>query len=157
MMSWVWSSTFFSDFQSSLQKFIQTVTERVENIEAYTLVGTTTMTIIPDQLVLERKIEELGMDHIADCPHIDVLESRINDGTDELLVGEVIIWSTQDLKAHLVGNKCEKGYFWGFVFPYNILTCIQYRLKGEETLEEGVKHKKQFSSLKISKYEAITF
>ena len=49
------------------------------------------MTIIPDQLVLERKIEELGMDHIADRLHIDVLESRINDGTDELLVGEVII------------------------------------------------------------------
>ena len=71
------------------------------------------------------------MDCIADRLHIDGLESRINDGTDELRFGDVVIRSPQDLKAHMVATKYEGVYFGGFVFPYNIPTCIQQRLKGE--------------------------
>ena len=52
----------FSVFQSSLQKYSQTVNERVDSIDASTLVGTTTVTSIPDQIILERNIEELEMD-----------------------------------------------------------------------------------------------
>ena len=46
--------------------------------------------------------------------------------------------------------------FGGSVCPYNILTHIQQRIKNEETLTEVVKHKKHFSSIKISEDEVIT-
>ena len=85
-------------------------------------------------MISERNIEELDMDRIADRLFIDILESRINAGTDELQVGGVIISSPQDPKAHLGATNCERVYFGGFVWPYNILTRIKQRLKGEETL-----------------------
>ena len=56
----------FYDFQSSLKKSIKTVTEPVDSVEASNLVGKTMVTSIPENLILERKIEELEMDHIAD-------------------------------------------------------------------------------------------
>ena len=96
------------------------------------------------------------MDHIADRLCIDGIESRINTGTDELRVGEVIIRSTQDLKAHLVATNCEGVDFGCFVCPYNILIRIKQRLKGEETLAEVVKQKKDLASLNIYEDEAIT-
>ena len=46
----------FSDFQSSLKKSIQTVTESLYSIEASTLVGTITITSLSEKPVLERKI-----------------------------------------------------------------------------------------------------
>ena len=81
----------FYTFQFSLQKSIQTVTERVDSIEASTLFGVTTMKSFPEQMILDMKIEELEMDCIADCLCIYVLESCINAGADEMQVGEVII------------------------------------------------------------------
>ena len=91
----------FSGFQFSLHKSIQTVTENVESIETSTLVVTTTMKNLHEKVILERKIEELEMDCIADLLRIDGLESRIYDGADELRVGEVIIRSPQDLKSNM--------------------------------------------------------
>ena len=44
----------------------------------------------------------------------------------------------------------------GFVYPYNILTRIQQRLKVEETLVEVVKHKKYLAIPNIYEDEAIT-
>ena len=46
----------FYGFKSSLQKFIRVVTDSVDRIEDSALVVTTTMTIIPEQLILDRKI-----------------------------------------------------------------------------------------------------
>ena len=71
-------------------------------------------------------------------------------------VGEVIICSPKDFKAHLVMTNCEGLDFGGFVWPYNILTRIQQRLKGEETLWELVQNKRDMASLKISEDEART-
>ena len=82
------------------------------------------------------------MYRITDCLHIDVLESRINSGADEIQVSEVIICSPQDFKAHMVATDGKGVCFGGFVFPYHILTRMQQRLKGEETLAEVVTHKK---------------
>ena len=107
----------FSAFQSSLKEYIQTVTERVYRIEASTLVGTKTMTSIPEQRILVRKIEELDTDRITDRLHIDGFVSCINSGADELQVGKVIIRSPQDLKAHLVATNSEGLDFGGFVCP----------------------------------------
>ena len=42
----------FSIFQSYLQKSIQTVTERIDMIEASKLGGTATATVLPEQLIL---------------------------------------------------------------------------------------------------------
>ena len=97
------------------------------------------------------------MDRIADCLWIDGLESHINAGADYLQVSEVIIRSPQYLKAYLVATGGEGVDFGGFVFPYNIITCTQQRLKGEETLSEVVKHKKYLASLTMSEDEAIIF
>ena len=77
----------FSGFQYSLQKYIQTVAERLDRIKDSILVGMTKMTSLTEQIILDRKIEELDMDRIADRLHIDVLESRINAGDDDLQVG----------------------------------------------------------------------
>ena len=38
---------------------------------------------------------------------INILESRINSGADDMQVGEVIICSPKDLKAYLVANDGE--------------------------------------------------
>ena len=122
----------FSDFTSSLLKSIHTVIEGVYRIEASTLVGTTTVISIPENMTLERNIEELDMDRISDRLSINGLDSRINYGADELRVGEAIIISSQDLKAYLVTTNCGGMDFRGFVCPYNILTCTQRKLKGEE-------------------------
>ena len=46
--------------------------------------------------------------------------------------------------------------FAGFVCPYNILTRIQKRLKGEGTLQEVVKQKKYLARLNMSEDESIT-
>ena len=113
------------------------------------MVGTTNMTSLLEQWILERKIEELEMDRIADCLHVDGLKSHINAGSDELRVGDVIIRSPQGLKEHLVVTNCEGVDFGGFVFPYNILTRIQQRLEDEETLAEVVKHKKDLENLNM--------
>ena len=45
--------------------------------------------------------------------------------------------------------------FGGFVWPYNIISRIQQRLKGEETLAEVVKHNEYLENINISEYEAI--
>ena len=97
------------------------------------------------------------MDTVSDSLCIDVLESRTNSGANELWVGEVIIRSPQYLKAHLLYTNCEGLNFVGLVCPYNILTRIQQRLEGEDTLTEVVKYKKELSSLKMFEDEAITF
>ena len=123
----------FSVFRYSLQKSIQTVTGNVEKVEDSTLVGTATVTSLPEKMILENKIEELDMDRIADCLRIDGLESRINTGADEMRVDEVIILSLQDLKAHMVATNCEGVGFGSFFYPYNILTRIQQILKGKNT------------------------
>ena len=46
----------FSDYQSSLQKSIQSFIKCVDRIGASALVGKTTMTSLPEQLILERNI-----------------------------------------------------------------------------------------------------
>ena len=140
----------FSTFQSYIQKYIQTFINRIDNIEASKFGGMTMVTVIPEQLILERKIEELDMDRIYDHLHINGLESRINDGADELQVGEFIIRSPQNLKVHLVATKSKAVDLGGFIYPYNIITCIQQSLKGEETLAEVFKQKKYLASLNIS-------
>ena len=49
------------------------------------------------------------MDSIDGFLRIDVLESCIITGADELQVGEVAIRSPQDLKAHLVATNGGGG------------------------------------------------
>ena len=120
------------------------------------MVGTTLIKSLHENLILERKIEELDMDRIAYHLCIYVFESCINTGADELQVGEVIFCSHQDLKAHMVATNCEGVYFGGFVCPYNILTRIQQRLNGKETLSEVFNHNKGLAGLNMSEYEAIT-
>ena len=56
----------------------------------------------------------------------------------------------------MVVNDGEGVDFWEGFCPYNIPTCIQLWLKGEETLREQFKHKKYFTSLNTSEYEART-
>ena len=96
------------------------------------------------------------MNFIANRLCIGGLDSRINASADELQVGEVIIYSPQDLKANMVATNCEGVDFWGFLCPYNIITRIQQRLKGEETLEELVKHNKYLANLNMYEDESIT-
>ena len=59
----------------------------------------------------------MDIDYITDCIHIVGLESHINVGADKLQVGEVIIISPKDLKAHLVATDGEGVDFGGFVCP----------------------------------------
>ena len=47
-------------------------------------------------------------------------------------------------------------YLGGFVWTYNILTRINQIMKGEETLTEVDKHKKDLARLNMYEDEAIT-
>ena len=47
----------FANFQYSLHKYILTVTKRIELTEASNLGGTETLAGLPEQLILDRKVE----------------------------------------------------------------------------------------------------
>ena len=69
-------------------------------------------------------ISEPEEESISDCLRIDGLESRLNAGADELAVGEMIVRSPEDLKAHMVAVQGEASEFGGFVCVHNILTTM---------------------------------
>ena len=92
------------------------------------------MISLSEQLILERNIEDLDMDLIVDQLCSDGFDSRIIAGADDLWVGEVIFFSSQDLKSHLVRTNRERVDFGGFIRLRNILTFIQQWLKDEDTL-----------------------
>ena len=64
--------------------------------------------------------------------------------------------SPEDLKAHLVPVQGEASDSGVFICVYNILIRIHQRIKGEETMAEVIKHKKDLVSLKMSEDEAVT-
>ena len=102
------------------------------------------------------QILELEKERISYFLRIDGLESRLNAGAGELSVGEVIVWSPEDLKAHMFAVQGEASDFVGFLCVYNILTKIHQRIKGEDKMSEVMKHKNNLEILKMSEDEAIT-
>ena len=80
----------------------------------------------------------------------------MNAGADELTIGEVILRSPEDLKAHMVEIQGEASDFGGLVCVLNIIMRKYQHIKGEETMVEVMKHKKELASLKISEDESIT-
>ena len=84
------------------------------------------------------------------------LESRLNAGAEDLAIGEVIVRSPEDLKAHMSAVQGEASNFGGFICVYNILTRLHQCIKREETMAEVTKHKKYLAILKRSEDEAIT-
>ena len=136
-------------FQEGVLQNIHTVMERVDNMEVSTLTGFKDQE--PIQLeVLVDQIYDIDKDRISDCLRIDSLDSRLNTGSDELQIGEVIERSPEDLKAHMVEVQGEASNFGEFVCVYNIFTRIHQCIKGEETMSEVMKHNKDLASLKMS-------
>ena len=101
------------------------------------------------------QILELEKERISYFLRIDGLESRLNAGAGELSVGEVIVWSPEDLKAHMFAVQGEASDFVGFFCVYNILTKIHQRIKGEDKMSEVMKHKNDLAILKMLEDEAI--
>ena len=134
---------------------MRAVTDSMDNMEASNLTGFTDQ--VSSQLEeLVEHIPELEKDRISDCLRIDGLGSRLNAGADELDVGETIVRSPEELKEHLVSFQGEASDFGGLVCVYNILTRIHQLIKGEKTMEEVMKNKKDLARLKILEDEAIT-
>ena len=67
---------------------------------------------------------------ISDKLRIDGLESRLNAVTDGISIGEVIVYSPEELKAHMIVVQGEASNFGGFVCVHKILTRIHQRIKG---------------------------
>ena len=128
-------------FQEGFLQNTLNMTERVDIMEASTLPGSTDQG--SSQLeALEEHIYEMEKDRISDRLHIDGLESRLNAGNDGLAIGEMIVHSTEDLKAHMVEVQGEAINLGVLFSVYNILTRIQQHIKGEETMAEVMKHNK---------------
>ena len=105
-------------FEEGVLQNIHTVTERVDRIEASTLTGFIYQSSSHMEALVEH-ISEPEKDSISDCLRIDGLESRLNAGADELAVGEMIVRSPEDLKAHRVAVQGEASKFKGFICVYN--------------------------------------
>ena len=56
----------------------------------------------------------------------------------------------------MVELKVEASNYGGLVCVYNILTRIYQRIKGEETISEVTKHKRDLEILNMLEDEAIT-
>ena len=134
---------------------MRTVTEIMDNMEASTLAGFTHQGSIQLEDLVEH-ISEIEKDRISDCLRVGGFRSRLNAGADELAVGETIVRSHEDLKAHLVSFQGEASDFGGFVCVYNILTRINQLIKGEEKMVEVMKHRKDLERLNMLEDEAIT-
>ena len=114
-----------SVFQEGVLQNIRTVAERVDNLESSTLTAFTDQGS-SELEVLAENISELEKERISDRLCIDGLESRLNVGDDELATGEVIVRSSEDLKAHIVQVQGEASNFLGFV-------CIQHTYEDTPT------------------------
>ena len=80
----------FYVFQEGVVQNIRTVTEIVDKIEASALIGLIYQGSNQPEALMEQ-ISELEKDSISDRLRIHGLESRLNEGADELAVGEVIV------------------------------------------------------------------
>ena len=97
-------------FQEGDLQNIRTVAERVDNLESSTLTAFTDQGL-SELEVLAENISELEKERISDQLCIDGLESRLNVGDDELATEEVIVRSSEDLKAHIVQVQGEASNF----------------------------------------------
>ena len=70
------------------------------------------------------QILNLEKDRISNCLRIYGLGSRLNSGADEFAIGELIVSSPEDLKAHMVTVQGEASDPRVFVCFHNILTRI---------------------------------
>ena len=79
-------------------------------MKASTLMGFTDEGLIYRELLVDH-IFEMDKDRISDRLHTDGLESRLNVRADELVIGEVIVRSPENLKAHIVEVQGEASDF----------------------------------------------
>ena len=82
------------------------MTERVDKMEASTMTGFTDQGLSQME-VMKEKISELDKESIPDRLSIDGLGSSMNTGAGEIAIGEVIVCSTEYLKAHMVEIQGE--------------------------------------------------
>ena len=127
-----------SVFQEGVLQNICTVKERVDKM------GVSTLTVFTDQgsshlEALVVQISDLDKYRISDHLHINLSESRLNAGADELAIVEEILRSPEYLKVHIVAFQGESSNCRGFVCVYKILKRIHQRINGEETVDEFMK------------------
>ena len=128
----------FSVFQEGVLQNICTVKERVDKM------GVSTLKVFTDQgsshlEALVVQISDLDKYRISDHLHINLSESRLNAGADELAIVEEIFRSPEYLKVHIVAFQGESSNCRGFVCVYKILKRIHQRINGEETVDEFMK------------------
>ena len=103
-----------SVLQEGVLRNMLTVTERVDKMEASTLSGFTDQGSSQLEALVEQ-ISKLEKDRISYRLRIDGLGSRLNAGADELAVGEIIVRSPENLKAHKVSVQGEASGFGGYI------------------------------------------
>ena len=102
-------------------------------------------------------VHNLKKERIADRLRIESLEARISTGKEEIAVGSHKVRSAHDLLALFKNEGAEAVDFGGFIDVYNFFIRIHSRSKGETSMEDHYKHKKDIKSLNLSEDEATAF
>ena len=106
---------------------------------------------------LKSVVTQVRKDCTADRLHIKSLESRVSLGQEEIAMGGQKIRSPADLVALLKNLGAESIDFGGFVDVYNIFIRINFKSKGETSMEDHFKHKTDIKALNLLEAEATSF
>ena len=144
------------EFQSTLTDKVKSVTRTVDRLESTVASGfeSSFTTEVDD---LKAVVTQLRKDRISDRLRIESLESRVSSGQEEIAVGSQKIRSPADLVAMLKTLGAESIDFGGFVDVYNIFIRMHSKAKGETSMEDHFKHKKDIKALNLSEAEATSF
>ena len=145
-----------NEFQSSLTDKLKAVTRTVDRLESTVASGfEASLTTELDDM--KAVVAQLRKDRITDRLRIESLESRVSSGQEEIAVGMQKVRSPADLVALLKDLGAESIDFGGFVDVFNIFIRIHSKSKGETSMEEHFKHKKDIKALNLSEAEATSF
>ena len=86
---------------------------------------------------LVEQISELNKDILSDHLCIYGLESRLNAGADEISIGELIVRSPDDPKAHMVEVQGEASNFGGFFY---LKHTFENTPTHQERIDDGGSH-----------------
>ena len=143
-------------FKDAIESKVASMQRTINRLEGE-VTGNTQDALAIDFAEAKTVIQELRKERVADHLHIESLKSHISAGKEEITVGSHKICSAHDLLALFQNEGAKAVDFGGFINVYNYFIRIHSRSKGETSMEEHYKHKKDIKSLNLSEDEATVF
>ena len=148
--------SYLTDFQNNLSNKATALTRTVDKLEG-SMFNSMDASLITDLDELKTLVTQLKKERIADRLWIESLETRVASGQEEISIGGHKVRSPADLSALLKTMGAEAVDFGGFADVYNIFIRMYSKSKGETSMEEHFKHKKDIKALNLSEAEATSF